>query len=420
MNLGREHLFRREVEALGRESRSLSWLGHWSAARMFLGDAGSRMVRTAIVDPGLLMILEVSPAAGRLFAAEDHVGDLPSRSRRPGANAAQPVVVLSHDLWMSALGGSPTAVGTEIVLDRRPMRVIGVMPPGFFFPDAATEAWLPAPKHLPAPRSGRLFFRNAPTLGRLVKGATASAAGTEATGVLRRSGLRPEDQWIRAAPFADSLTRSVRPTLRILRIGAFLLVIAAAASVTALRLSRAAAEVRASAIRRFLGAESRDEVAAAVAHALLLAGAVGVGGYLVSLALFPLLEPFMAQLPGDTGGISGWRSGLGAPAIALMAVALAELPSTRDFVRCGSGPSTLRGLRRRIRSSISAPPYPSLSLSSPPASGPAFAPPAAIPGRVFDPCNGIPPAGCPPRRGERDIRPGAPAAFTWMRSPPPV
>jgi putative ABC transport system permease protein len=73
------------------------------------------------VSPGLLSLLGASPLHGRLFNEEDV---------RSGAEVA----LLGEELWRSALGGSPDAVGGTIRLDDRLVTVLGVLPRWFKFP----------------------------------------------------------------------------------------------------------------------------------------------------------------------------------------------------------------------------------------------------------------------------------------------
>src|SRR5207245_1550538 len=68
------------------------------------------------------------------------------RAEFTGANAptgADPVVLLSHGVWAQRFSGDPRVVGRTIVLERRPFKVVGVMPKGFAMPDAAVQLWTP-------------------------------------------------------------------------------------------------------------------------------------------------------------------------------------------------------------------------------------------------------------------------------------
>jgi putative ABC transport system permease protein len=77
----------------------------------------------ARVTPNTFGLLGIAPVLGRDFAPDDAL---------PGA---EPVVLISHDLWQSRLAGADAVTGTQLRLNGTPHTIIGVMPPGFRFPD---------------------------------------------------------------------------------------------------------------------------------------------------------------------------------------------------------------------------------------------------------------------------------------------
>ena len=70
------------------------------------------------------------PSSGRTFAPEEEL--------QSGADA----VVLSHDLWVQYFNSDPHIVGRVVSLDSAAPTVIGVMPPGFAYPEWA-QLWRP-------------------------------------------------------------------------------------------------------------------------------------------------------------------------------------------------------------------------------------------------------------------------------------
>jgi hypothetical protein len=70
------------------------------------------------------------PLLGRFFVDGDQ------------ASSAQPVVVLSHDLWTERFASSPSIIGRNIELDGRHIIVVGVAPRGFRVPEG-TLLWTP-------------------------------------------------------------------------------------------------------------------------------------------------------------------------------------------------------------------------------------------------------------------------------------
>ncbi len=287
---GSEHLFGAEVEALQEEAESFEWVGHYVRADMPMGERGERLIRTAVVDPGLLKTLGVPPAFGRLFRDDDHTPSGTGASFdlfRP--DYGEPAAILAHRL-ASRLAPDPEAMqDADIVLNGTRFRVVGIMPDSFFFPDRETEAWLPkADRPLPPPTRSR---SNAPTFGRLRIGVSPAAAGEEATGIVRRMHLRSEDQRVQATPIREIGIRPIRTTAVALRLGAWLLVFAAAGSVVGLGLSRRAAEARNAAVRRWVGATPADEARIALVRWGLLAAGAGGGAWIVGSLATPFLRP---------------------------------------------------------------------------------------------------------------------------------
>ncbi|HMF60146.1 MAG TPA: ABC transporter permease, partial [Vicinamibacterales bacterium] len=106
-----------------------AWFQRWNL-RLRTRDE-HRMIWGFRVSANLFDVLGARPAIGRTFQqGEDSV-------------SAEPVVVLSHDLWQR-LSGDPALVGKTITLDDRSYTVIGVMPPSFWFTYRDTAMWVPA------------------------------------------------------------------------------------------------------------------------------------------------------------------------------------------------------------------------------------------------------------------------------------
>ena len=80
--------------------------------------------------------LGVKPVMGRWFTqAEDH-GD------------AEKVMLISYDLWQRRFNGTPDIVGkrlrvTDFGGNDSPSTILGVMPPGFTFANAASDYFVP-------------------------------------------------------------------------------------------------------------------------------------------------------------------------------------------------------------------------------------------------------------------------------------
>ncbi len=129
----------------------------------------------AYVTEHFLKILGVAPALGRDFTEADN---------QPGA---EKVTLISHKLWTRDFGANPAIVGTAIRLNGKPATIIGVLPPGFSFPQNE-ELWIPLfNEFVPRPRHERAAQGNAPqVLGLIKPGVTVEQANLEMSGFAQR------------------------------------------------------------------------------------------------------------------------------------------------------------------------------------------------------------------------------------------
>jgi predicted permease len=102
-------------------TRTLSGLmGFAVSSNVTLGGNNPQDVEGIVVTCNYFDVLEVRPALGAGFSPTNC--DVPT---------AGPVVVLSHDLWSTAMGADPNIIGKNVVLNRRSFAVVGVAPEGF-------------------------------------------------------------------------------------------------------------------------------------------------------------------------------------------------------------------------------------------------------------------------------------------------
>jgi putative ABC transport system permease protein len=275
---------------------TLDDLGAWSIENGTVAGTPER-IRIAAITPGLLPILGASPALGRAFAPGEE---------EPGH---APVILLSHGLWQQRYGGRPDAIGQAIRFDGdgAPHTIIGVMPPGFAFPDTTTRAWVPfhvRPVVTPGVEGFSISMFQA--IGRLRDGVTPAQAAAE--GTARGRNVPPHTPVamavfgssgtieVSAVPLLDALTGDVKPAILILLAAVTLLLVTATANVASLQLTRATARRRELAIRSALGAARGRLVRQTLVENLLL----GLLGGLAGLALAALMHRALpALLPAD-------------------------------------------------------------------------------------------------------------------------
>lgn len=99
----------------------------------------SETLRAAVISPGLLREMKVQPEAGRLFDDSD------------AQQASVQSAIISHDAWVTYFSSDKSIIGKSVRIDATPVRIIGIMPKGFFaFQDY--QLWFPyAPRNLVSP-----------------------------------------------------------------------------------------------------------------------------------------------------------------------------------------------------------------------------------------------------------------------------
>ncbi len=279
-----------------RESRALASMGLYRKVQVnFIGGPSPERLTGASVTPSLLRLLGVAPALGREFTEED---------ARPPKGAR--VALLSDRLWRRSFGGDRRVLGRAVRIDGLPYEIIGVMRPGFEFPQTETDVWLPLVVDPARAPLGEFSFTG---VGRLAPGASSERAQTELSGLI--AGLQKRFPGDDAAPILDhaGLAARVHPlrdelvgdfgrVLWILlgAVGCVLLI--ACANVANLLIVRGEGRRREMAVYTALGAPRGSLVGAVLAESLLLGLAGGALGLLVAsgaLRLLSVLGP--AELP---------------------------------------------------------------------------------------------------------------------------
>ena len=117
-----------------------------------------------------------------------------------------PVAVISHDFWERRFALDPAVLGRTILVERTPVTIVGVTPPGFFGEIVGTpmDAWMPVTlQPLLMPHQDRLRDRNMNWLlfmGRLRPDASVARAEAEFTAITRQSFLDADGARAGSAP----------------------------------------------------------------------------------------------------------------------------------------------------------------------------------------------------------------------------
>jgi putative ABC transport system permease protein len=284
------------ILGLGQRSRSFAAFGVYDSfsnvtrRRLTMnvtGSAGTAALLGTRISPVLFGMFGATPQLGRLFVPGD---DLPERHR---------IIILSDRAWRTQYGGDPGVVGSSLTMDGRPYTLVGIMSPGFAFPDRQTDFWIPYtsfPGLAPSePRSDTPNSYSASgVFARLRDGVSVEAASAETDALLRTlslenaaaTGRKPEETGFppslarrgEVVSMKDEMIAPVRPMLRMLAAAGALLLLIACANLVTLFLERSDARRAELDVRRALGASRRQLLRQFVVEGAVLSAAGGVAG----------------------------------------------------------------------------------------------------------------------------------------------
>ena len=197
-------------------------------------------------------------------------------------------VVLSYRTWQSRFGGRPDVIGKRISVDVTHLEIIGVMPPGFGFPNVEADLYTPLP--IDSKEGGRNFS----VVGRLRRGVSVAAANAEMAAIAARTAsedVAMDAGWsATVVPLLDQTVGSIRPVLLILFGATGLILLLVCANVANLLLMHSSSRIREISIRRALGAAGFRIVRQLFTESLLLAGLGGLAGIVIALMLTSLMR----------------------------------------------------------------------------------------------------------------------------------
>jgi putative ABC transport system permease protein len=249
-----------------------------------VGAGEPEQIPGARISQGLFELLGVAPKLGRTITAEED---------RPETNNT---VLISDGLWQRRYGSAESVIGQTLTVNGRARTIIGVMPPGFKFPETA-ELWVPMALN------EQLFTRTdhgLNAIARLKPNVTLGQAQAELNNIARRieeqHPVTNEGLGVNVFSLRDNLVGDYREALLILLgVVAFVLLIACA-NVANLLLARSSARHKEFALRAALGASRARILRQLLTESALLSVLGALLGMLVAVWGRNLL---LAAIPGE-------------------------------------------------------------------------------------------------------------------------
>lgn len=245
-----------------------------------------RFVGQVSGQPSLLETLDIQPALGRNFLAQE--------AEQKSPNTA----IISWNLWQSLFHGDRNAIGKTILLGNVSNTIIGILPKDFYFPKPNELTFLPHAADLPAidvitPLPSRFSnlswdgdYGDYIVLGRLKPGATIEHAqaqlDTFSKEVLRRmppGGMEPGSLSTYIQPMKEVIVGKSTRSLWLLFAAVLSVLLIACVNLANAQLARAIASERESAVRSALGASAWSLLQTSLAEVSLLSivgGAIGI------------------------------------------------------------------------------------------------------------------------------------------------
>ena len=297
-----------EVTDYRREAKTIDQFiefGDWTFN--VIGRGEPHRATGGLVTPNFFQVIGARPHLGRMLLPSDE------------GKAAQPAAVLTYAYWQRVFGSDPNVIGQVLDLTVRKAIIVGVLEPGshyatqrkqdFYVNYAAND------HYVSASMQDERIHRMTDVYARLAPGATLGGAQAE----LRQIAARLHEAYPAAypkaqgfdtivTPWKDELTAKAKPTLMILLVTTFFVLVIACANVANLTLTRLVQREREMAIRAALGAGGAVLRRQLLAENLVLSALGGVLGLGLAVAGLDVLIKYTSRFTNRTGEIAldGW------------------------------------------------------------------------------------------------------------------
>jgi len=273
-----------DIQERNRTFEGIACFHEWSANLTGSGDP--EQVEGGLISAGFFHVLGVNPVAGRDFLTEE---DQPGHDNN--------VVLLRNKFWKTHFNGDPQVIGKSIRLNNKSYQVVGVLPPGEPWLDAA-DVFIPFVRRA-NPNRGSFEFQ---VIGRLAKGVSFQTAQADLNTIAKSLGEQyPKDDdgmGVTLSTSAEWLAdKDLRTKLWVLISAVAFLLLIACVNLANLLLAKATGRTREIAVRAALGASRARIVRMVLTESLVL----GLTGAIFGIVLAALAVA--AIKAADPGGI---------------------------------------------------------------------------------------------------------------------
>lgn len=250
------------------------------------GDVPER-VKRAVVAPQFVETWGVAPLLGRGFTEQEHAWGGPS------------AVLISESYWRQRLNADPGVLERQIRIENSSLRVVGVMPASFRFPDADVQLWMPHAVDAPFAQSRELQWYTA--IGRLQPGQSPAQGLADLTRVQAQlaeeypdsdAGLR-----VQVTPLKEFLVGDVSESMWLLFIAVCILLLITCFNIVSLVLSRTLERRRDIVVRYSLGASRFAVILQLVTEVALLAFGGAILGIVAAVMVSSSIRRLVPHLP---------------------------------------------------------------------------------------------------------------------------
>ena len=268
-------------------ARSFAGIAEYSGMIYTLeGERDAVRMNVGLVTGNYFQIMGLSAVAGRLLNEGDDGVNVP------------PVMVLTHEYWMSRFGGDPAIVGKSVRLGGKSVQIVGVVQSAPYFPQRMDGLlnMVMSEHHTSAMMVHGRTHRMTEMIARLSPGATVDQARTEVATIRKQVEAEHRDAYdpgseyrVSVIPFREVLGEKARLTLWLLMGAAAFVMIISCANVANLTLMRSVRREHELVVRAALGAGTARLRRLLLAENLVLAFSGAVLGLLIAVGGVRLL-----------------------------------------------------------------------------------------------------------------------------------